>query len=166
MPSRAAAIHEILQRGLGVVESLPVAFFRLWGGAPQPGTPPGIPLRLFHGSVTFIGAASTPQLTLPLCFAESSSAQGLVSRGSPVHSALRNCIGDEGGPLWVWRSGRRSQVVAISCGLAMGVSVAEKPGRHDRERRVKANCLDQLVRRAEPFVPAEGGSLRAMARAG
>jgi hypothetical protein len=26
------------------------------------------------------------------------SAMGLVSRASPVHTALRNCTGDEGGP--------------------------------------------------------------------
>ena len=26
------------------------------------------------------------------------SGSGLVSRASPVHTALRNCIGDEGGP--------------------------------------------------------------------
>ena len=26
------------------------------------------------------------------------SAQGLVSRASPVHTAVRNCPGDEGGP--------------------------------------------------------------------
>ena len=26
------------------------------------------------------------------------SASGLVSRASPVHTALRNCTGDEGGP--------------------------------------------------------------------
>ena len=26
------------------------------------------------------------------------SPQGLVSRASPVHTALRNCTGDEGGP--------------------------------------------------------------------
>jgi hypothetical protein len=55
---------------------------------------------------------------------------GLVSRASPVHTALRNCIGDEGGPFGV------------------GDQVADpKPSRaavaksHGREHRGKAGTM-------------------------
>ena len=56
------------------------------------------------------------------------SGSGLVSRASPVHTAVRNCTRDEGGP---FEAG--SQVLASShCKLlsskAMVVSVAETPG--------------------------------------
>jgi len=64
---------------------------------------------------------------------------GLVSRASPVHTALRNCTGDEG------RSFEFDNQVLISSrrkllwSKAMVVNVAEKSGhdpvRHGRERR-------------------------------
>jgi hypothetical protein len=57
------------------------------------------------------------------------SAQGLVSRASPVHTAMRNCTRDEGGPFGVGNqvpiSSRRKPLRS----KAVVVSVAETPGR-------------------------------------
>src|SRR5215469_2312902 len=71
------------------------------------------------------------------------SAKGLVSRASPVHTAIRNCTRDEGGPF-----GFGNQVLILSHrkllrSKAVVVNVAETPGhdpgRHGRERRAQAN---------------------------
>ena len=73
------------------------------------------------------------------------SANGRVSRASPVHTVMRNCTRDEGGPL-----GAGDQELAPSrCKLlsskAMVVSVAETSrqdlGRYDAGRRAQANRL-------------------------
>jgi hypothetical protein len=52
------------------------------------------------------------------------SGEGLVSRASPVHTALRNCIGDEGGPFEFG-----DQVADLKAPRAAVVKS------HDRERR-------------------------------
>jgi hypothetical protein len=56
------------------------------------------------------------------------SASGLVSRVLPVHTAVRNCTRDEGGPVEVG-----NQVLTLShrkllSSKAMVVNVAETPG--------------------------------------
>src|SRR6185437_731589 len=68
---------------------------------------------------------------------------GFVSRASPVHTAMRNCTRDEGGPFGFGNqvpiSSRRKPLSS----KAMVVNVAETPGhdpgRHGRERRAQAN---------------------------
>jgi hypothetical protein len=76
-----------------------------------------------------------PQLLPDLLHSNATGNVCRVSRAPPVHTAVRNCTRDEGGPFGVG-----SQVLASSrCKLrlpkAMVVSVAEKPGpdpgRHD-----------------------------------
>jgi len=71
------------------------------------------------------------------------SVPGLVSRVLPVHTAVRNCTRDEGGPFEVG-----NQVLTLShrkllSSKAMVVNVAEKsghdPGRQGWERRAQAN---------------------------
>jgi len=67
-------------------------------------------------------------ITLLFRSAPPMTAQGRVSRASPVHTAMRNCTRDEGGP---FEAG--SQVLASShrkplSSRAMVVSVAETPG--------------------------------------
>jgi hypothetical protein len=59
---------------------------------------------------------------------------GLVSRVSPVHTAIRNCTGDEGGPFEVGNQVLISSRRKLLSSKAMVVNVAEKPeqdfGRH------------------------------------
>ena len=72
------------------------------------------------------------------------SASGLVSRVLPVHTAVRNCTRDEGGPFEVGNQVLISSHRKLLSSKAMVVSVAETPGqdsgRHGRERRAQANC--------------------------
>jgi hypothetical protein len=60
---------------------------------------------------------------------------GLVSRVTPVHTAVRNCTGDEGGPFEVGNQVLISSHRKLLSSKAMVVNVAEKPeqdfGRHD-----------------------------------
>ena len=60
---------------------------------------------------------------------------GLVSRAVPVHTATRNCTGDEGGPFEVGNQVLISSHRKLLWSKAMVVSVAEKSerdsGRHD-----------------------------------
>jgi hypothetical protein len=57
-----------------------------------------------------------------------------VSRVSPVHTAIRNCTGDEGGPFEVGNQVLISSRRKLLSSKAMVVNVAEKPeqdfGRH------------------------------------
>jgi hypothetical protein len=66
------------------------------------------------------------------------SAVGLVSRASPVHTAMRNCTGDEGGPFGFGNQVLISSHRKLLQSKAVVVSVAEKPeqdsSRHGRER--------------------------------
>ena len=57
------------------------------------------------------------------------SAIGCVSRVSPVHTAVRNCTRDEGGPFGFGRQGLISSHRKLLWSKAMVVSVAEKSGR-------------------------------------
>ena len=61
------------------------------------------------------------------------SARGLVSRASPVHAAMRNCTGDEGGPFEVGNQVLISSHRKLLSSKAMVVNVAETPG-HDPGR--------------------------------
>jgi hypothetical protein len=57
------------------------------------------------------------------------SGKGLVSRVSPVHTAVRNCTGDEGGPFEVGNQVLISSHRKLLWSKAMVVSVAETSGR-------------------------------------
>jgi hypothetical protein len=63
------------------------------------------------------------------------TAVGIVSRVSPVHTAMRNCTRDEGGPFEVGNQVLISSHCKLLSSKAMVVNVAEKPeqdfGRHD-----------------------------------
>ena len=68
---------------------------------------------------------------------------GLVSRVTPVHTAVRNSTRDEGGPFEVDNQVLISSHRKLLWSKALVVSVAEKPkkdsGRDDRERRTQVN---------------------------
>ena len=63
------------------------------------------------------------------------SVAGVVSRVSPVHTAMRNCMRDEGGPFEVGNQVLISNHRKLLWSKATVVNVAEKPeqdfGRHD-----------------------------------
>jgi len=61
------------------------------------------------------------------------SALGFVSRASPVHTAMRNCMGDEGGPFEVGNQVLISSHRKLLSSKAMVVNVAETLG-HDPSR--------------------------------
>src|SRR6516164_5850341 len=71
------------------------------------------------------------------------SAAGVVSRVSPVQTALRNCTRDEGGPFEFGNQVLISSHRKPLSSKAMAVNVAETLGhdlsRHGRERRAQAN---------------------------
>jgi hypothetical protein len=62
------------------------------------------------------------------------SAKGLVSRASPVHTAMRNCTRDEGGPFGVGNQVPISSHRKLLRSKAVVVNVAEKSG-HDPGRQ-------------------------------
>jgi len=73
------------------------------------------------------------------------SASGLVSRASPVHTAVRNCTRDEGGPFEVGNHGLissrckllRSKAVVVSVAVKLGPKVQDgKVERDERKRTV------------------------------
>jgi hypothetical protein len=70
-----------------------------------------------------------------LFFAVHESASGIVSRVTPVHTALRNCTRDEGGPFEVGNQVLISSHRKLLSSKAMVVNVAEKSerdfGRYD-----------------------------------
>jgi hypothetical protein len=70
-------------------------------------------------------------------------AMGPVSRVTPVHTAMRNCTGDEGRSFEVGNQVLISSHRKLLSSKAMVVNVAEKPeqdsGRHDWERRTQVN---------------------------
>jgi hypothetical protein len=57
------------------------------------------------------------------------SALGLVSRVTPVHTALRNCTGDEGRPFEFGNQVLISSHRKLLSSKSMVVNVAEKSGR-------------------------------------
>ena len=57
------------------------------------------------------------------------SAHGIVSRVTPVHTAVRNCTRDEGGPFEVGNQVLISSHRKLLSSKAMVVNVAEKPER-------------------------------------
>ena len=59
---------------------------------------------------------------------------GLVSRVTPVHTAMRNCTRDEGGPFEVGNQVLISSHRKLLSSKAMVVNVAEKSG-HDLGRQ-------------------------------
>jgi hypothetical protein len=61
------------------------------------------------------------------------SGSGLVSRASPVQTAMRNCTGDEGRPFEFGNQVSISSHRKLLLSKAMVVSVAETPG-HDPGR--------------------------------
>ena len=67
----------------------------------------------------------------------------LVSRVTPVQTAVRNCTRDEGGPFEFGNQVLISSHRKLLSSKAMVVNVAETsghdPGRHGRERRAQAN---------------------------
>src|SRR6516225_6194860 len=71
------------------------------------------------------------------------SERGLVSRVSPVQTALRNCSRDEGGPFEFGNQVLISSHRKLLRSKAMVVNVAETlgldPSRYGRERRAQAN---------------------------
>src|SRR5258705_2818193 len=64
----------------------------------------------------------------------SASASGLVSRVTPVHTALRNCMRDEGRPFEFGNQVLISSHRKLLSSYAMVVNVAEKSG-HDPVRQ-------------------------------
>ena len=76
-------------------------------------------------------AAST---ILDCCDAHSNSEMGLVSRVSPVHTALRNCTRDEGRSFEVGNQVLISSHRKLLSSKAMVVNVAEKSGQ-DSDRQ-------------------------------
>lgn len=56
------------------------------------------------------------------------SACGSVSRASPVHTGVRNCTRDEGGPLGAGDQEQAPSRCELLSSRAMVVSVAEKSG--------------------------------------
>ena len=68
---------------------------------------------------------------------------GLVSRALPVHTAMRNCTRDEGGPFEFGNQVLISSHRKLLRSKAVVVSVAETlgrdPSRHGWERRAQAN---------------------------
>jgi hypothetical protein len=64
----------------------------------------------------------------------STSGSGRVSRASPVHTAVRNCTRDEGGPFEFGNQVLISSHRKLLLSKAMVVSVAETPG-HDPGRQ-------------------------------
>src|SRR5260370_34453718 len=71
------------------------------------------------------------------------TASGIVSRALPVHTAMRNCTRDEGGPFEFGNQVPISSHRKLLRSKAVVVSVAQTPGRdsgrHGRERRAQAN---------------------------
>ena len=70
------------------------------------------------------------------------SGRGRVSRASPVHTAVRNCTRDEGGPFEVDNQGSIckplwSKAIVVSVAVTSGQEVrAGKVGRGERKRTV------------------------------
>jgi hypothetical protein len=62
------------------------------------------------------------------------SAHGIVSRVTPVHTAVRNCTRDEGGPFEVGNQVLISSHRKLLSAKAMVVNVVEKSG-HDLGRQ-------------------------------
>jgi hypothetical protein len=71
------------------------------------------------------------------------SLMGLVSRVTPLHTAVRNCTRNEGRSFEVGNQVLISSHRKLLSSKAMVVNVAEKSeqdfGRHGRERRAQAN---------------------------
>src|SRR4029077_11835346 len=67
------------------------------------------------------------------------SACGIVSRVTPVHTAVRNCTRDEGRPFEVGNQVLISSHRKLLSSKAMVVNVAEKSGQ-DRDRIAKATA--------------------------
>jgi len=80
-------------------------------------------------SVVEAAFCASQQIWLPM------AEMGLVSRVTPVHTAMRNSTRDEGGPFEVDNQVLISSHRKLLWSKAMVVSVAEKPkqdsGRHD-----------------------------------
>ena len=99
------------------------------------------PLPLLEWAVTLCCRlfGHTPVLGRPRVM----SAVGVVSRVSPVQTALRNCTRDEGGPFEFGNQVLISSHRKPLSSKAMVVNVAETLGhdlsRHGRERRAQAN---------------------------
>src|SRR6476659_954055 len=69
------------------------------------------------------------QLNVRRSSRQTTSAHGSVSRVSPVHTAIRNCTRDEGGPFEVGNQVLISSHRKLLLSKAMVVSVAETAGR-------------------------------------
>src|SRR5262245_16828433 len=72
------------------------------------------------------------------------SVLGLVSRVTPIQTALRNCTGDEGRPFGFGdqvADPKPPRAAAVKCrgGERCGKVGTNEPGRHGRERRAQAN---------------------------
>ena len=65
------------------------------------------------------------------------SAQGLVSRASSVHTAVRNCTRDEGRPFEVGNQVLISSHGKLLSSKAMVVNVSEKSGQRFRQARLR-----------------------------
>jgi hypothetical protein len=91
-----------------------------------------------------LNIAQYPHEREPLCNTPALMSQvGLVSRVTPVQTAMRNCTRDEGRPFEVGNQVLISSHRKLLSSKAMVVNVAEKPkqdsGRHDWERRTQVN---------------------------
>jgi len=100
----------------------------------------------------------------------------LVSRVTPVHTALRNCTRDEGRPFEVGNQVLISSHRKLLSSKAMVVNVAEKSerdfGRYDWERRAQANRwwrvesgLDDVKTGGLPFLRDQLGGCTETAQA-
>ena len=71
---------------------------------------------------------------------------GLVSRVTPVHTAVRNCTRDEGGPFEVGNQVLISSHRKLLSSKAMVVNVAEKSGQRFRQARLReASASEHLL---------------------
>jgi hypothetical protein len=93
------------------------------------------------------------------------SALGLVSRVLPVHTAVRNCTRDEGGPFGFGNQVLISSHRKLLRSKAVVVSVAETPGARSREASA-SEPLQALVRNVRTYtaMPREKAQAASAAR--
>jgi hypothetical protein len=77
------------------------------------------------------------QISLGRCNAHSTSELGLVTRVTPVHTALRNCMRDEGRSFEVGNQVLISSHRKLLCSKGTVVNVAGKGGTRFRQARLR-----------------------------
>jgi hypothetical protein len=93
------------------------------------------------------------------------SLMGLVSRVTPVHTAMRNCMRDEGGPFEIGNQVLISSHRKLLWSKAMVVSIAETAGQDPVRQRLREasaseplmTCRNRMTRRRRRPVCSGGG---------